>query len=63
MPSEKKVAWALDQLTKSAYFHQKLHEWGVLEVADAIEAIQGEKLNWNLATLNISQSAWDRVIH
>jgi hypothetical protein len=63
MSSLKKDAWLLDQLTKSIFFHQKLHEWGMLEVTDAIESVQGERLDWNLGELNISQSAWDRVIH
>jgi hypothetical protein len=26
-------AWSLDQLTKSEFFHQKLHEWGLLAMA------------------------------
>lgn len=63
MPSSRQEAWVLDQLTKSAFFHQKLHEWGMLEVSDALEAIKGETLDWNLATLNISQSAWEKIIH
>lgn len=64
MPSSlKKEAWSLDQLTKSVFFHQKLHEWKMVEVTDAIEDIKGENLNWNLASLKISQSAWDKIIH
>lgn len=63
MPSSQQQAWLVDQLTKSAFFHQKLHLWGLLEVADAIDAVQGEELNWNLSELNISQKAWDKVIH
>jgi len=31
--SSERQAWLLDQLTKSEFFHQKLHEWGMLEVA------------------------------
>lgn len=55
--------WFLDQLTKSEFFHQKLHEWKMLSVAEAIEAFKGETLEWSLADLGISQSAWNRVIH
>ncbi len=55
--------WFLDQLTKSEFFHQKLHEWKMLLVAEAIEAFKGETLQWDLADLGISQSAWNRVIH
>ena len=56
-------AWSLDQLAKSAFFHQKLHEWGTLEIAYAIERIQGELLDWDLDALGISQDAWDKIIH
>ena len=56
-------AWALDQLAKSAFFHQKLHEWGVIEIAYAIERIKGELLDWDLDALGISQDAWDKIIH
>lgn len=56
-------AWSLDQLAKSAFFHQKLHEWGALEIAYAIERIQGELLDWDLDALGISQDAWDKIIH
>jgi hypothetical protein len=44
-------AWTLDQLAKSAFFHRKLHEWKV----------RGENLNWD--NLNISEQAWNKVIH
>lgn len=55
--------WSLDQLAKSEFFHQKLHEWKLLEVAESIETVQGETLPWNLDALGISQAAWDKVIH
>ena len=55
--------WELDQLAKSAFFHQKLHEWSLLEVAAKIDQVKGELLFWNLDELSISQSAWDKVIH
>ncbi|MDQ3817620.1 MAG: hypothetical protein M3362_08015 [Acidobacteriota bacterium] len=56
-------AWSLDQLAKSQFFHEKLHAWGLLEVAAEIEKTKGEKLKWNLEELGISQKAWDKVIH
>jgi len=34
-----------------------------LEVAYAVESVQGENLDWSLEELGISQKAWDRVIH
>jgi len=49
--------WFLDQLTKSEFFHQKLHEWKMLSVAEAVEAFRGETLQWNLPDLGISEAA------
>jgi hypothetical protein len=54
-------AWTLDQLAKSAFFHRKLHEWKLLEIADQIDLVRGENLNWD--NLNISEQAWNKVIH
>lgn len=56
-------AWSLDQLTKTEFFHQKLHEWGLLVVADEIDEVKGETLDWDLSLLGISNLAWDKVIH
>lgn len=63
MAHDKKRSWSLDQLAKSEFFHQKLHEWALLEVANAIESIQGKELDWNSTLLHISVPAWNRVIH
>ncbi len=63
MPSDSEIAaWKSDQLTKSEFFHRKLHEWGLLEIAYELESIKGENLNWKM-DLNISTTAWDKVIH
>lgn len=59
----KKRAWSLDQLAKSEFFHQKLHDWRLLEVIDAIESLKGETFVWGRAELGISEKAWDKVIH
>lgn len=63
----KNEAWELDQLLKSKLFHAKLHEWGLLEIAAEIEDVRGEELSWTTAEercrLNISESAWNKVIH
>ncbi len=56
------AAWKVDQLTKSEFFHRKLHEWGLLETAYELEGIKGEDLNWKM-DLNITTTAWDKVIH
>ncbi len=55
--------WFLDQLTKSEFFHQKLHEWRMLSVASALDAFKGESLEWDLTDLGVSESAWKKVIH
>lgn len=62
-PPDELEAWSLDQLTKSEFFHQKLHEWGMLEVAYQVEKVRGETLDWDWDKLGISQKAWDKAIH
>ncbi|MCE7945997.1 MAG: XcyI family restriction endonuclease [Chloroflexi bacterium CFX4] len=52
-------AWTFDQFAKSA--HRKLHEWKLLEITDQINQVRGETLNWD--NLNISEQAWNKVIH
>lgn len=61
--SDAREAWAIDQLAKSEFFHQKLHEWGMLEVANRIDQVKGEDLAWDVNRLGISPKAWARVIH
>ena len=68
MPSDhngqdKYESWRIDQVTKSEFFHQKLHEYGLLEIAYAIESVKGEELAWDREALAISQSAWNKIIH
>ena len=36
--------WLTDQMAKSEFFHQKLHEYGLLEVAYAIETLNDYRL-------------------
>ena len=63
MRSEKQRAWALDQLQKSLFFHKRLHDWKLIDVARQIEGVSGESLSWDLLDLNISETAWNRIIH
>ncbi len=64
MNSERKEErWFIDQITKSRFFHNKLHEWKMLEIADELDGIKGELFDWNLDELNISRNAWDKIIH
>jgi len=55
--------WYIDQLAKSEFFHQKLHKWKLIEIAEQLETIQGEKLAWDRTELSISESAWNKIIH
>jgi len=48
---------------KSEFFHQKLHEWHLINVANAIENVKGEELDWKLDLLGISTDAWNKIIH
>jgi hypothetical protein len=63
VPAGAREAWAIDQLAKSEFFHQKLHEWGMLEVANRIDLVRGEDLVWQVSELGISERAWARIIH
>ncbi len=63
MGTSKKRSWSIDQLAKSEFFHQKLHEWELMEVAQRIDQIKGEALNWDKTNLDISQKAWNKIIH
>lgn len=63
MTTGKKRSWTVDQLAKSEFFHQKLHEWELMETAHQIDQIKGETLRWDKAELEISEKAWDKVIH
>jgi hypothetical protein len=64
MPSNKeKEIWTIDQITKSEFFHQKLHEYGLLEIAYELEKIKGEDFEWDLKKLNITGKAWSKIIH
>lgn len=63
MTTSKKRSWSTDQLAKSAFFHQKLHAWGLIEISRQIDNIQGETLNWDRIHLEISDTAWHKIIH
>ena len=48
LPSDQeKESWTIDQITKSEFFHQKLHEWSLLEIAYERERVKGEDFEWN----------------
>jgi hypothetical protein len=63
MSDDSHKAWSIDQLAKSEFFHQKLHQWGLLRVAHAVDNVQGENFDWNLDNLNISEIAWKKITH
>ncbi len=57
-------SWLEDQLAKSLFFHNKLHEWALLEIAEQLDKLHGDGYDWdNLEQLGISQRAWKKVIH
>ncbi len=59
-------SWALDQLLKGAFFHQKLHEWGLLEILEQIVDMghrEAASWSWPQQELAISPQAWNKVIH
>jgi hypothetical protein len=58
-----KDIWEQDQIAKSEFFHHKLHDWGLLEIAYELEGIEGENIDWTLEKLNISIKAWNKTIH
>jgi hypothetical protein len=60
---ESKEAWFTDQLLKSRIFHRKLHEWGLIEIANDIEQIKGETYDWKIEELGISEEAWNKIVH
>ena len=62
-PGQDYNVWSTDQLTKSEFFHQKLHEWGLLTVANEIEKIKGETLTWDIKQLGITEQSWGKIIH
>jgi hypothetical protein len=59
----KRARWLIEQLERGEFFHQKLHEYGLLEVAYTIENIRGDTLEWDTAILGITPIAWNKVIH
>ncbi len=58
----KRKEWAIDQIARSQFFHQKLHEWDLLGIANELESVKGEDLDWE-EDLGITDKAWRRVIH
>lgn len=63
MTTNKKRSWSIDQLAKSEFFHQKLHKWELIEVAQQIEKIKGETLDWDRNSFEISDTAWNKIVH
>ena len=59
----RRETWRHDQLTKSLFFRQKLYLWGLIQVAEEIESVEGENLDWDFGALGISAVAWNKIIH
>lgn len=60
---KEREGWLTEQIAKSKFFHQKLHEWRLLEISYELDSLDGSKLDWDLENLAISQEAWNKVIH
>ncbi len=54
-----------EQLLRSLFFHQKLHEWRLVELFDELNEISSEAAmwTWDLKALGIAEEAWNKVIH
>jgi len=63
MSSIERNAWFLDQISKSAFFHQKLHAWEMIAIVARLDAAPTLDWDWTLPPLNIEKRAWDKVIH
>lgn len=61
--SANRTAWSVDQLGKSEFFHKRLHDWLVVDTGKSIAGIKGEDLDWDQEVLEISEEAWNKVIH
>lgn len=60
---EKERAWERDQLQRALFFHKAFHEYGLIELAERLDQIKGEKYKWDLSNLAISETAWNIAIH
>jgi hypothetical protein len=65
MSSDKeKESWTIDQMTKSEFFHQKLHEWALLEIAyehdDRVDAREFD-LWRGMAAGSQAQGSWQNT--
>ncbi len=56
-------SWLLDQLAKSSFFHEKLHEWELLEVLSHLKNAPATTWDWSLEALEIAPDAWRVVVH
>lgn len=56
-------AWFMDQIKKSKFFREKLHNWKMIEITDELDMLDGSKYDWDLNKLKIKHDAWKNVIH
>jgi len=57
--------WLQEQRIRSAFFHEKLHEWRLLEIYDVLnsKSAAASQWTWDLQFLGIHKNAWNLVIH
>jgi len=63
MSLEKAKKWRMDQLQRALFFHRKFHEYGMIELAEELDQLKGERYEWALEALGISEIAWNIAIH
>jgi len=63
MSSKEQNAWFLDQISKSVFFHQKLHAWEMVVIVARLDNAPASNWDWSLSMLNIKEQAWNKVIH
>ena len=63
MNSAEQSAWLLDQISKSVFFHQKLHAWEMVAIVARLDDAPASNWDWSLTALNIEKQAWNKVVH
>lgn len=55
--------WKRDQEERAIFFDEKSSEFKIKETANKLQNVDGQQYEWNLDGLQISQKAWQTVIH
>lgn len=55
--------WLADQEDRAIFFDEKASEFELNEIVSRFEELDAHKYDWNKNNLNISQKAWEKVVH